>query len=270
MARGVPVQHPLHPAGTLQQGGPLRPRQDTQGGEHRPHLLRRHLVPLEGVHIAAQSGQPLQQRPRQGGDKQGQLPLRQRADRLKALQIEGQPPLVQAGHRPQGALSAALEEGGSPRRPPEGLSALQSLPGPLPLPDGQVVVVQQPLRRPRQRGLSAAPKVQRLLSPAHCPQAGPHPPGQGAAGDRPLQPGLSGCVGGVLLQMGVIHGDVGGVGHENTSIRASSFPPPLAEYTKRARRAGKDFDLTNGVKYGRVRNVKFMGFTFREKGGRAP
>jgi hypothetical protein len=40
------------------------------------------------------------------------------------------------------------------------------------------------------------------------------------------------------------------------------FPPPLAEYTKRAVPAVKYFDLTNRAKCGRLPNVKLFSFTF--------
>ena len=199
VARRVLGQHPLHLAGPLQKAGPLRPGQGPQGGEESGHLFRRRFVSFQCIQIAAQPGQPLHQRPRQGGNQQGQLLLRQRTDRLKALQIEGQPVLVQLGHRPQGALGAALKEGSSLRRPPEGPSASKSLSGPLPLPDGHIVVVQQPLHRSGQGGLIHTPGIQLLLGPAHLPQAGPERPGQGAAGHRPLQLQLPGGIGGVLL-----------------------------------------------------------------------
>ena len=157
VARGVLIQHPLHPAGPLQKGAPLRPGQGPQGSKDGPHLLGGHPVLFEGAHIATQPSQPLHQRPGQGGDEQGQLPLRQRAHRLEALQVEGQPLLVQIGGGPQGAPGAPLEECAALPAPPEGLSAFKRLPGLLPLPDGQVVVVQQPLHRPGDSGLAGAP-----------------------------------------------------------------------------------------------------------------
>ena len=200
VARGVPLQHLLHPAGPLQQGAPLRPGQDPQGSEDRPHLPGGHPVLLEGVQVGAQPGQPLHQRTGQGWNQEGQLPLGQRTHRLKALQIEGQPPLVQVGHCPQGTPGAALEERTPLRRSAQGFPPLlQGLPGPLSLPDGQIVVVQQPLRRSGQGGPAIVPEVQGLSSPAHRVQAGPQRLPQGAAGDGPAQPDLPGGVGGVLL-----------------------------------------------------------------------
>ena len=44
-------------------------------------------------------------------------------------------------------LARQLEERTAPLRTPQGFAPPESLPGPLPLPDGHVVVVQQPFRR---------------------------------------------------------------------------------------------------------------------------
>ena len=196
---GVSGQHPFYPARPLQKGSPLCPGQGPQGGEGCPRLLWGHPVLLQGLQVAAQSGQPRRQPLRQGRDQQGQLPLSQRTHRLKALQKQGQPALVQVGHRPQSTPGAQLEQSGAPPRPSERPAAPKRAPGPFSLPDGQIVVIQQPFHRPGQIGLAGAPGVQRLPDPANLTQIPAQRPGQPAAGDRSLRFGLFGSVGGVFF-----------------------------------------------------------------------
>ena len=182
---GVLAQNGLHPAGPLQQAVKLDARQGPQGGEEG----------LEGGRVllqtAAQPGQPLHQRPRQGWGHQGELPLRQGVDPLEPLQKGQQAWGVQRevcpGHPPGQGGDEGLPRMDGGQRP----CPLQTAPGLLPLPPGQVPVVQQPLRRRWQR---SAPLPGPRPGPVNLHQGRPDPFGYATAPRPPLYPQPLGCL----------------------------------------------------------------------------
>lgn len=115
------------------------------------------------LQIAAELSQTAYQYRGQSWDQEGQLPFSQGADRLKGLQIAGRPPRIQIWDRPQQSTGASLQKTTAAPRPPD-RTPFSKGPLSLLLPDSQIVVVQQPLRR---LGLGAplrAPLGERLMS----------------------------------------------------------------------------------------------------------